>query len=43
MAVIFFQKLKGQNAPWTQEAPEAFGGTQVMDAGQTWRSLHHQV
>ena len=43
MAVIFFQKLKGQNAPWTQEASEASGGAQVLDVGQTWRSLHHQV
>ena len=36
-------EVKGQNATWTQEASEASGRSQVLDVGQTWWSLHHQV
>merc|ERR1712218_83956 len=40
---VILSEVKGQNAPWTQASPEAARRAQVLDAGQTGRSVHHQV
>ena len=42
-STAFPEEVTSQDAAWTEEAFEAVGGAEVLDVGQTGRSVHHQA